>query len=185
MLNVILNPHRPGLHAGTAREQKIFAMLKVIPQPPSARRPPLAFALVLDSSGSMRGYADQRRARDEVERLGAAWRPDRDDQVTINAVPLSLPTKADVAIDAAKALIQDARLRAEDHLAICHFNDDVTALRPLAPLGDRREALEALQGLRDCKGDTRMARGLASARSQLEALPKGFARRVALLTDGR
>src|SRR5438105_11389417 len=185
MLNIILKPHRPCLHAGTAREQKIFAMLKVIPQPQIARRPPLAFALVIDSSGSMRGYADQRRAREEVERLGAAWKADRDDQVTISAVPLPLPTKADVAVEAARALIQDPRLKAEDQVAICHFNDDAAVLRPLAPLGDRSEALAALAGLRRCKGETHVARGMACARAQLEALPAGFARRVALLTDGR
>src|SRR5205823_7822178 len=46
-------------------------------------------------------------------------------------------------------------------------------------------ALAALDRLRECGGETRMARGLACARSQLEALPGGLARRVALLTDGR
>src|SRR5205814_5674735 len=132
-----------------------------------AGRPPLAFALVIDSSGSMRGYADQRRAREEVERLSAAWKADRDDQVTINAVSLPLPTKADVAVDAARALIEDPRLKAEDQVAVCHFNDDAAVLLPLAPLGDRSEALAALAGLRHCRGETRLARGLACAGAQL------------------
>src|SRR5438067_13493558 len=121
MLNVTLKPHRPCLHSGTAREKKIFAMLKVIPEPEVARRPPLAFALVIDTSGSMRGYADQRRAREEVERLSAAWRPDRDDQITIHTVALPLPTKVDVAIEAARALIEDPRLQPEDQVALCQF----------------------------------------------------------------
>src|SRR5262249_24074492 len=122
MLNIILKPHRPCLHAGTGREQKIFAMLTMIPQPQLARRPRLAFALLIDSSGSMRGYAVQRRAREEVERLGSAWKADHDDQLTINAVALPLPTKADVAVDAARALIEDPRLKEDDQVAVCHFN---------------------------------------------------------------
>lgn len=55
MLNLLFKPHRGSLRAGTADVQKLFAMLKLIPQSDVAgARPPLAFALVIDSSGSMR-----------------------------------------------------------------------------------------------------------------------------------
>jgi Ca-activated chloride channel family protein len=56
VLNIIFKPHRSGLKAGTPEAQKLFAMLKLIPELEVAEtRPPLAFALVIDTSGSMRG----------------------------------------------------------------------------------------------------------------------------------
>lgn len=56
MLNIVLKPHRANLKANTADEQKLFVMLKLIPEAAVAQtRPPLAYALVVDTSGSMAG----------------------------------------------------------------------------------------------------------------------------------
>lgn len=58
MLNLVLKPHRSHLRAGSADMQKLFVMLKLIPKAEIAvARPPLAIALVIDTSGSMRGGA--------------------------------------------------------------------------------------------------------------------------------
>jgi Ca-activated chloride channel family protein len=59
VLHLILQPHRENLQARNPEPQKIFVMLKVIPNAATARaRPPLALALVVDTSGSMREKAD-------------------------------------------------------------------------------------------------------------------------------
>src|SRR5262245_5269902 len=71
MLNVVFKPHRTHLKADTADVQKVFAMLQLIPKPEVAQaRPPLALALVIDTSGSMQEYADEQRAQEEVHRKG-------------------------------------------------------------------------------------------------------------------
>jgi len=63
VLNVMFRPHRAALKSGSTDEQKIFAMLKVMPKRElSGARPPLAFALVIDTSGSMREFANQEQA---------------------------------------------------------------------------------------------------------------------------
>ena len=63
MLNLAFRPHRAALKSDSTDEQKLFAMLKVIPKGEvAAAQPPLAFALVIDTSGSMREFADQEQA---------------------------------------------------------------------------------------------------------------------------
>jgi len=53
VLNVMFRPHRAALKSGSPDEQKLFAMLKVMPKGEiSGARPPLAFALVIDTSVS-------------------------------------------------------------------------------------------------------------------------------------
>ncbi len=55
MIQLVLKPHRDNLQAATADLQKLFVLLKVIPAGPLSRvRPPLALAVVIDTSGSMR-----------------------------------------------------------------------------------------------------------------------------------
>ena len=62
MLNLVFRPHRAALKSGSTDEQKLFAMLKVMPKGEiAAARPPLAFALVIDTSGSMREFATKSR----------------------------------------------------------------------------------------------------------------------------
>ncbi len=71
MLNIVLRPHRASLMAGTADPQKLFAMLKMLPGSEVAgARAPLAFALVIDTSGSMREFADQEKAAQEIKLRG-------------------------------------------------------------------------------------------------------------------
>jgi Ca-activated chloride channel family protein len=58
MLQLLFKSHRLHLRAGTSEPQKLFAMLRVIPQIQAARsRPPLAFLLAVDTSGSMHNRA--------------------------------------------------------------------------------------------------------------------------------
>ena len=67
MLNALCRPHRTHLKAETPEPQKLFAILKLSPKAEVAgSRPRLAFALVIDTSGSMLHYVDQQRAREEV-----------------------------------------------------------------------------------------------------------------------
>lgn len=54
MLNLNIKPHRTSLRANTNESQKLFVMLKVIPDREVAKtRPPLALVLVVDTSYSM------------------------------------------------------------------------------------------------------------------------------------
>ena len=55
MIHLVLKPHRDSLQAATPELQKLFVLLKVIPAATLNRvRPPLALAIVIDTSGSMR-----------------------------------------------------------------------------------------------------------------------------------
>lgn len=58
MIHLVLKPHRDSLQAATPDLQKLFVLLKVIPTQQLSRvRPPLALAVVIDTSGSMRESA--------------------------------------------------------------------------------------------------------------------------------
>ncbi len=104
MLNIVVKPHRTHLKAQTPDPQKLFVMLRLIPERQVAQaRPPLALALVIDTSGSM---------RDEVD----------------NTV------KLERAIQAAHKLIDDPTLEPNDKLTIIHFDDESRVLLPLSPL---------------------------------------------------
>ncbi len=182
----MFRPHRAALKSGSTDEQKLFVMLKVIPKEEVAgARPPLAIALVIDTSGSMREFADQERAEAmtrsrrlhvQHEATGDGSRP---------AVDLSLPTKLDRAIQAAQTLINDARLSPDDKVAVIHFDDNARSLLPLSPLSRKQAALEAADSLRNYSGGTLMAKGLRCAEGELSGLPSSVAKRVLLLTDGQ
>jgi len=104
MLNFVLKPHRAYLKAQTVEPQKLFVMLRCIPERQIAQtRPPLALALVIDTSGSM---------RDEVDNT----------------------TKLERAIQAAHKLVDDPALCPEDKITIIHFDDESHVLLPLSPL---------------------------------------------------
>jgi Ca-activated chloride channel family protein len=159
VLHLILKPHRENLQAGTAEPQKIFAMLKVIPNAATARtRPPLALALVVDTSGSMREKADAQAG---------------------NA------TKLDHAIQAAQALLHDEHLLPGDHITIIQYDDEARILLPLSPLGDRFAAQQAINSLRGYSGGTQMAKGLGAALQELSIVGTRAAQRVLVLTDGQ
>jgi len=104
MLNVVLKAHRTHLKAETAEPQKLFVMLRCIPERKVAQtRPPLALALVIDTSGSM---------REEVAGV----------------------IKIDHAIQAAHKLVDDPALGPEDKITIIQFDDKSEVLLPLSPL---------------------------------------------------
>jgi len=182
----MFKPHRTSLKSGTPEDQKLFAMLKLIPKEEAARaRPPLAFALVIDTSGSMREYADQERAADLVRSRGLQSQVQSIGDGARQAYQLTLPTKLDQAVEAAHALVNDSRLVADDRAAIIHFDDRAQTLAPLSPLTERQALARAIQSLHDHSGGTRIAQGLNCAWRELGSLPPQTAKRVLLLTDGQ
>lgn len=188
MLNLTFKPHRTSLQAGTAEAQKIFVMLKLIPRTEIAQnRPPLAFALVIDTSGSMREFADQQQAQEEIKRQGLQLQghPQAADARNYQVFNLPLPTKLDQAIEAAHALIDDDRLVPEDQVTVIHFDDDARTLLPLTPLSNKASLYQSLESLRNYSGGTQMAKGMRCAQQELRRLSPQVAKRVLLLTDGQ
>jgi Ca-activated chloride channel family protein len=182
----MFRPHRAALKCSTTDEQKLFAMLKVMPKGEVAgARPPLAFALVIDTSGSMSEFADQERAAAMVRGRGLDVQNYTSGDGTGPAVHLSLPTKLDQAIQAAQALINDARLNPDDNVAVIHFDDQARSVLPLTPLSRKQAALQAADSLRNYSGGTHIAKGLRCADAELSGLPSSVAKRVVLLTDGQ
>jgi Ca-activated chloride channel family protein len=155
MLNLIFKSHRASLKANTDEAQKVFAMLKLIPEAEVAKsRPPLAFALVIDTSGSMRELANEQ-------------------------------VKLERAIEAAHALIDDNRLLPDDKVTVIHFDDDAKTLLPLTPLSSKPAAHQAVDSLRTYSGGTMLAKGMRCAQQELTNLPPQIAKRALLLTDGK
>jgi len=186
VLNLAFRPHRAALKSACTDEQKLFAMLKVMPNVEVAgARPPLAFALVIDTSGSMREFADQDRAAAIVRGRGLNVQNQASADGTGPAVSLSLPTKLEQAIQAAQTLINDSRLNPDDNVAVIHFDDDAHSLLPLSPLSRKQAALQAADSLRNYSGGTHIAKGLRCAERELSDLPSSVAKRVLLLTDGQ
>ncbi|HZW32150.1 MAG TPA: VWA domain-containing protein [Isosphaeraceae bacterium] len=186
VLNVVFKPHRTSLKSGTAEDQKLFAMLKLIPKEEAARaRPPLAFALVIDTSGSMQEFADQQRAGDLIRDRGLPSQVQHSGDGTRQGVNLPLPTKLDQAIEAARALVDDERLVPEDRVAVIHFDDDAKTLLPLTPLSQKQAIYAAIDSLRQFSGGTHIAKGLKCGLRELGGLPPQTTKRVMLLTDGQ
>lgn len=186
MIKVVFRSHRQALRAGTADPQKLFAMLKLIPQEDVAQaRPSLSACLVIDTSGSMREFADQAAAQQEIQRRGLVGTPNQVDGQAGQGYDLNAPTKMDRAIEAAHRLIDDARLLTTDRVALVHFDDEARLLLPLTPLANRQIAHDAVESLRDHSGGTQMGMGLGVALDALSDVPSQAATRIFLLTDGR
>ena len=186
MLNLALRPHRVALKSGSTDEQKLFAMLKLMPKGELAEaRPPLAFALVIDTSGSMREFADRERAEAMIVSSGLTGQPGFWGEGSIKCYDLGLPTKLDQAIEAAHALVDDDRLIAKDQIAVLHFDDDAKTLLPLTMLSQKHSIHLAIESLRQFSGGTHIAKGLRYALQELKNLPPQTAKRVLLLTDGQ
>ncbi|HTE18821.1 MAG TPA: VWA domain-containing protein, partial [Armatimonadota bacterium] len=186
MLNVVLKPHRTSLLSGSSVPQKVFAMLKLIPQGEvAAARPPLALALVVDTSGSMREFADQEKAKGEAKSRGLQGNRQSTDGANYQAMDLKLPTKLDQAVEAAHRLLDDDRLQAGDQVTIVRFDDNASSVLPLSPLGDRKAAHAAIDSLHKFSGGTHMGKGMRLGREQLAAVPAETAKRLILLTDGK
>jgi Ca-activated chloride channel family protein len=185
MLNIVLRPHRASLMAGTTEPQKLFAMLKMLPDSEVAgARAPLAFALVIDTSGSMREYADQEKAAQEIKLRGLQGQQQSIDGSSYQAYNLQQATKLDQAIEAAHRLVDDNRLLPTDKVTIIYFDTEAATLVPLTAVAQRQLLHQAIDSLRDHSGQTFMAKGMACAQQQLCDLPKETAKRVVLLTDG-
>jgi Ca-activated chloride channel family protein len=161
-------------------------MLKLMPKADVARaRPPLAFALVIDTSGSMRTFADQKKAEEEIQKLGLQGQQQLTSDGSYQAVELSLPTKLDQAIKAGHDLLDDTRLTSSDQVSVIHFDDEARILLPLTPLARKAVAHQALEGLRQFSGGTQMGKGLRCAQQVLSDLAPQVAKRLLLLTDGK
>jgi Ca-activated chloride channel family protein len=155
MLEAVFKPHRRSLRAGTPDPQKVFAMLRLIPQAQVAlARPPVGLALVVDTSGSMQVLLPEGRS------------------------------KVDRAIQAAHAMIDDDRLEESDWITIVQFDHHAQVLLPLLDLGQKATAHWAVERLREFSGGTKMGLGLRCARDELSQLPPEMAKRVFVLTDG-
>lgn len=158
MIHLVLKPHRDSLQAATPELQKLFVLLKVIPASTLNRvRPPLALAVVIDTSGSMRDGAGDGAGASKLQR----------------------------AMAATEAILGDARLSPDDLVTLIQFDDAARVILPLAPLGDGQQARAALRKLDNYSGGTRAAQGLLAARHELARIEQGgVATRVLLLTDG-
>lgn len=108
MLNILVKPHRSYLMAKTEEPQKLFVMLRLVPERKvSQTRPTVALALVIDTSGSMREKT--------------------------NGV-----VKLDRAIEAAHKLIDSPQLQPTDKLTIIQFEDESRVLLPLSTLDKKK-----------------------------------------------
>jgi Ca-activated chloride channel family protein len=185
MLKTVLKPHRAFLLAGSAAEQKLFLMVKLIPESEVARsRADLSIVLVIDTSGSMREFADQEAAMNEAHARGLVPQQQASDGKTYSAVDIAQQTKIDQAIEAAHRLIDDERLLPGDRVAVVHFDTGAMVLAPLTPLSNRSDLHQAVDRLREHSGETFMAKGMELAAQLLQDVPQETAKRVFLLTDG-
>jgi Ca-activated chloride channel family protein len=154
MLNLVLKPHRTHLKAQTTEPQKLFVMLRCIPERTVAQtRPPLALALVIDTSSSM---------MEEVDNT----------------------TKLERAIQAAHRVVDDPALSPEDKITIINFDNESYVLLPLSPLSHRAQAHQVIETLWKYSGGTYMGKGLRNALNQLGMEPPDVTKRLILLTDG-
>ena len=185
MLKIIWKPHRDSLKSGTGDAQKVFAMLKIIPDAQvAASRPPLALALVIDTSASMQSYADQNQAKTLAQQTGAQGQSNAIDGGNFASYNMNLPTLLDQAIQAAHIMVDDERLAPTDAIAIIHFDDAARTLLPLTPVSQRAALHGAIESLRDFAGGTRMAQGLRHALAEMNQLPPATAKRAIVFTDG-
>lgn len=186
MVNITLSPHRASLLANTAEPQKLFVMLRLLPREDIAKaRPPLALAIVVDTSGSMLEYADQEAAAEQVSRRGIDPRRASTGDGTYSGYDLDMATKLDQAIEAAHAFIDDDRLRPDDLVCIIHFDDKADTILPLTPVSEKSQAHQAVESLRKFSGGTQMAEGMKLAHEELSQVPSQHAKRAILLTDGK
>ncbi|BCM92103.1 hypothetical protein IAD21_03982 [Abditibacteriota bacterium] len=183
MLNIQLKPHRTALKSGTTEPQKLFAMLKLIPDAEvAATRPPLSLALVIDTSASMQAFADQEAARQLAKNAAPAGNVV--DGGTFRGYDLNLPTLLDQAISAAHTMVDDQRFLPSDRITLVHFDDDARVLMPLTPISNRAGIHAAIELLRDYAGGTHMGKGLNAALGELGKVGPEVAKRAIVFTDG-
>jgi Ca-activated chloride channel family protein len=167
MLGVAVQPHRPFLRAN-AGVQKLFVMLKMQPTPEAGRgRPRLGLALVIDTSGSMREPAPG----------AATGAPSSSDATPAGS------SKLDVAVEAARRLLESPQLQPDDLVSLVQFDDDSEVLATGRVGTSRPTLLAGVDRLRAFSGGTHMALGLRNAEAELRG-ESDAARTVFLLTDG-
>ena len=176
MLNVTTKSHRPYFRAG-AGVQKLFVMLKLVPAPEAGRgRPRVDLAVVIDTSGSMREPAPG--TTPEI----VPMEPRTVDGKTYNATYRGA-SKLDVAMDAARRVVESEHLQPEDSVALIQF-DDRSSVMTSGPVGqDRARFTAAIERLREFSGGTQMGLGLRNAEAELQD-DANATRTVLLLTDG-
>jgi len=183
MLNIQLKPHRNALKSGSTEPQKVFAMLKLIPDAEAAAtRPPLALALVIDTSASMQAFADQDAAKSLAK--NAAPVGNVVDGGTYKGYNLDLPTLLDQAISAAHAMVDDQHFAPADRICLVHFDDEARVLMPLTPISNRAGIHAAIELLRDYAGGTHMGKGMSEALKELGKVGPEVAKRAIVFTDG-
>ena len=167
MLQSTIKPHRAFLRAD-ADTQKLFVMLKLLPSSEAAgARPRVNLALVIDTSGSMREPA-----------------PAAVDPTAPFIAPVEEATKLDLAMEAARRLVNSATLQPDDLVSLIQFDDNSAIVAEGRAGHDRDRLLTGIDGLARYSGGTEMGRGLRNA---IEALRgrDDTARKVLLLTDGK
>lgn len=177
MLQVSIKPHRTYLRAN-AGPQKLFVMLKMLPSLEAAQsRPQVNLAVIIDTSGSMREPAPGADIRvipsEPIELDGKTY-----------TGTFEGSTKLDVAMEAARRLIDSPNLQSDDVISLIQFDDGSRVVARGRAGHDRAVLLDGIQSLRGFSGGTQMAKGLRSAEEVLRTQDNS-ARRVLLLTDGR
>lgn len=176
MLRVTAKAHREFLRADTA-DQRLFVMFKLEAVGVAAQsRPPLALALVVDTSGSMREVISWQGPA----LAGPVHQVDGQEYVEVSAGE----TKIERAVQVAERLIHDPRLRPDDEISIIQFDDTSTVLASLGATADKGRLSGAVQQLRNYSGGTEMAKRLKNAIAELSKSSPGSNRKVFLLTDG-
>jgi Ca-activated chloride channel homolog len=176
MLNATVKAHRPYLRAAGG-PQKLFVMLALQPAGEAARaRPRVALALVLDTSGSMREPAPG------LDPQVTPTAPFVVDGKTYNAT-FNGATKLDVAMDAARRLLESQHIQPDDSVSLVQFDDRSTVVASGRAGADRAALLAGVDRLREFSGGTHMGPGLRNAESELR-LHEDAGRTVILLTDG-
>jgi len=176
MLNINVKSHRPYLRAG-AGGQKLFVMLKLLPAPEAGRgRPNVSLAAIIDTSGSMREPAPG--TDPEI----VPTEPVTVDGTTYNAT-FKGTSKLDVAMEAARRLVESTHLQPDDAVSLIQF-DDRSEIVASGKVGrDRARLAEAIGRLPEFSGGTQMAPGLRNAVTELRG-QEDATRTVLLLTDG-
>ncbi len=176
MLNATVKAHRPYLRA-SAGIQKLFVMLTMQPTVEAGRgRPRINLALVMDTSGSMREPAPG------VQPEITPAEPFTVDGKTYNATYKGA-SKLDVAMEAARRLLESPHLQPDDTISLTQF-DDRSEVVASGAVGERKmQLLEAVGRLQEYSGGTHMAPGLQNAAGELRRQADAT-RTVFLLTDG-
>ena len=157
MLNLVVKPHRKAVFSGFKDYQKIFLMLKFVPeiQQLSTVKNKLLTAIIVDSSGSMHDTTGTNK------------------------------TKIELVHDAVKEFLSGNYLGEEDEVMLIKFSDYAETIFPLTPYPKAfQQHGSSLQKLFDNPGSTYMAKAMQTAYEILSDHPKEITKTTLILTDG-